>query len=690
MNSEFRQLVIEKLTRGEDLPREWARELFPPEKREYELVYYGKEREEDIVADTMGVPLQSVRTFGKNGDDWHNMLVFGDNQQVLKRLLEMNKEGKLLNADGTPGVRLVYIDPPFGTGDEYGRSNGETAYSAKKQGASFIEFLRKRLVLLRDLMAVDGSIYVRLDYHFGHYIKVVMDEIFGSENFQNEIVINRFKRQLSGLKKFNISTDMLFFYSRANSPTFNEQIRARLCSFCGQEKEPEWHHMVSSGLRNPPERMIEGRLMYPPRNQHWKYKQTKIDQMELDGRIRINEKISYTDIRGDRVRGAPEFLQTEDVIVDTDWTDLRGYVLSARYPTENAEELLARVIQASSNPGDLILDTFAGSGTTCAVAEKLGRRWIAVDCGKLAVYTMQKRFLNLRAGIGNTGRALKAKPFTLYNAGLYDSSKLRNLPWSDWRFFALQLFECKDEPHKIGGLELDGKRKGASVLVFNHLSNTGKRIDEETIEQIHAHVGKKIGNKFYIIAPSRVFDFQQDYIDIQGVRYYAMRIPYSIINELHNREFSALEQPRDERAVNETVDAVGFDFIQPPAVDWVAGIGARKGELLPKAYLKIKKFRSRARLRNEEVYGGLETLSMLMLDYDYDGEIFDLDTVFYNNELEASDWEARFPPEVLGENAMAVFIDIHGNEAQHLIPRSQFGRAKANGTLAKSRKKSKK
>jgi site-specific DNA-methyltransferase (adenine-specific)/adenine-specific DNA-methyltransferase len=86
MNHEFRQMVIETLQRGEDLPREWARELFPPEKREYELVYYDKQREEDIIADTMAVPLQAVRTFGKNGDGWHNMLIFGDNLQVLKRL----------------------------------------------------------------------------------------------------------------------------------------------------------------------------------------------------------------------------------------------------------------------------------------------------------------------------------------------------------------------------------------------------------------------------------------------------------------------------------------------------------------------------------------------------------------------------------------------------------------------------
>jgi hypothetical protein len=104
IEEDFKQKVIDTLRRGEPLPSEWARELFPHEKREYELVYYGKEREEDILANTMGVPLQPVRTFNKNGVTHQNMLVFGDNLQVMKTLLRMKEDGQLLNADGTPGV----------------------------------------------------------------------------------------------------------------------------------------------------------------------------------------------------------------------------------------------------------------------------------------------------------------------------------------------------------------------------------------------------------------------------------------------------------------------------------------------------------------------------------------------------------------------------------------------------------
>ena len=127
----------------------------------------------------MAVPLQPIRTFGGNGDGWHNMLIFGDNLQAMKTLLRMKEQGQLVNADGSRGVRLVYIDPPFATRQEFAGSQEEKAYQDKVTGARFLEFLRQRLVFLRDLLADDGSIYIHLDWKKVHYIKVLSDEIFG-------------------------------------------------------------------------------------------------------------------------------------------------------------------------------------------------------------------------------------------------------------------------------------------------------------------------------------------------------------------------------------------------------------------------------------------------------------------------------------------------------------------------------
>ena len=315
------------------------------------------------------------------------------------------------------------------------------------------------------------------------------------------------------------------------------------------------------------------------------------------------------------------------------------------------------------------------------MAEKLGRRWIGIDCGKLAIYTVQKRLLSLGKELETLGRTW-TKPFTLYNAGLYDFSKLKELPWESWRFFALQLFQCRDEPHKIGGVQLDGYLKGASVLVFNHLKNPAAQLTEETLDELHEALGSRVGNRLFIVAPALTFDFQQDFINREKVRYYALRIPYSIIHELHQREFRALKQPADEMAVNDTVEAVGFDFIRTPEMKFDCGRGKRKGELIEEGYIRLTTFKSEAVVREPlRKKANLETLSMVMVDYDFDEEsqVFDLDAVYYADALRKEDWEVRFPLDALGEKTMAVFIDIYGNESRVLFDRNQFGK-KTNGS----------
>ncbi len=362
------------------------------------------------------------------------------------------------------------------------------------------------------------------------------------------------------------------------------------------------------------------------------------------------------------------------------------------YPTQKPEALLSRVISSSSGNGDIVLDAFAGAGTTCAVAEKLRRRWIGIDCGKLAIYTIQKRMLNLCKEIGNRGPKLKPKPFTLFNAGLYDFSQLRKLPWEDWRFFALQLFQCRDEPHKVGGIAFDGFRQGADVMVFNHFEHKDAAISEETIQEIHEAVGTRVGSKVFIIAPALTFDFQQDYITLGGVRYYALRIPYSIIHELHRREFTALKQPADEMAVNDTVEAVGFDFIRTPQLEYKLGNAKPKGELFEKAFIEIRTFRSDAVVRQPfQKKGNRETLSMVMLDFDYDegNQVFDLDEVQYADAIEKAGWKVAFRADMLGKKIMAVFLDIYSNEARILIDANDFGTARKT-VPAKQRKASSK
>lgn len=608
---------LKNIESGEDLPTEWAREFFPPERREYELVYHGKESEEQILADTMAVPLQPVSTFGGSDVGWHNQLIFGDNLQSMKTLLQMKERGELINADGTSGVKLVYIDPPFSTRRDFRGTQDQKAYQDKLAGAEFLEFLRKRLVLLKELLSEDGSIFVHLDLKKGHYAKVLLDEVFGENNFLNEIVWN-YRRWPAKSSMFQKMHESIYWYAKnSNNHIWNQQYEALSAS-----------------------------------------------TLKADGGFKIKNIIND---EGHRVRGEKGTEKSPGTLMRAVW-DI-SFIASTGgeridYPTQKPEKLLERIIVGASNPGDIVLDAFAGSGTTCAVAEKLKRRWVAIDCGKLSIYTIQKRMLNLHIDIGNKGKPLQPRPFTLSNAGLYDFDSLRQLPWEKWRFFALQLFGCKDEPHKIRGFQLDGKKQGASVLVFNHF--TEGTISHETIADIHASIGKQIGSRCFIIAPRGAFLFQEDYIELDGVRYYALRIPYSFINEIHTREFSALSQPSDETAVNETVEAVGFDFIQAPAIEFVV-LHSRQSPVL-----KIKKFESKARVRGEETIGGLETLSMVMADFSYKGNVFELDKVYYAQDLKRNGWSIELPVENIEGDVMFVFLDIYGNEARISVAKEHF------------------
>jgi len=730
MNDEQRQEIIRRLQQGEELSPEWARIIFPPEKREYELVYHGKEREEDIIANTLAVPLQKVRTFGKNGDGWHNKLIFGDNLQVMKSLLELKRAGDLSNTDGTQGVRLVYIDPPFATKQEFTGQSEQKAYADKVEGARFIEWLRRRIVLCRDLMAEDSSIIVHLDDRKVHEIKVIMDELLGPGNFRNAVIWRRTNSHNKLNRQFGPIHDTLLFYARGaftftpgKRPFMRGYIEGR---FTNKDKRGiyQTNYLTGPGVRtgdsgkpwrdfNP---SLSGRHWAIPRQIRELCKKTldglttqqQLDVLEKEGLLHIPNKeggqpmyrqyltdgVPYQDLWCYQSNSQGILYGTKECI-DEDVRYLEDAPESIGYPTQKPEGLIARCISSLSKDGDLVLDAFAGSGTVPAVAEKLGRRWIAIDCGKLAIYTIQKRMLILRAKIGNYGTPLKPKPFCLYNAGLYDFSKLKELPWDAWRFFALQLFQCRDEAHKIGGIQLDGYLKGTSVLVFNHQKQPGVRIDEETVQSMHEALGSKVGSRMFIIAPALVFDFQQDYLTLDGVRYYALRIPYSIIHELHQREFAALKQPADEMAVNDTVDAVGFDFIRSPELEYVAMANKRKGEMLSEGVIRIKTFKSEAVVRDSTKKANRETLSMVMLDYDFDTEsdVFDLDAVFYAEAIQKAEWEVRFPLESLGKQLMAVFVDIYGNEAREVITAGKFGLGDTKAAVKpakKSREKTRK
>jgi DNA modification methylase len=606
------------------------RSLLFDTRKEYELIYADKEREEDILADTMAVPLQKVKTFrnGESGNGWTNMLIFGDNLQVLKTLLQMKQEGKLKNADGTLGVRLVYIDPPFATKQEFRGSQDQKAYQDKIAGADFLEFLRKRLVFLQELLSDDGSIYVHLDYRKGQYCKVILDEVFQEVNFRNEIIWC-YTGPSQTENYFPRKHEYIYFYAKNPSSVFNPQYTSH-----------------RSGLHN-------------------------VGQIFGATDVENKEYVRELEARGKKI---------EDWWIDI-WATERYRSELINYPTQKPEALLYRIIKASSNPGDLVLDCFAGSGTTQAVAEKLGRRWIGVDCGKLAIYTMQKRLLNIAESKDLENPEKKygkpCKPFTLYNAGLYDYKMIKDLSWKQYREFALSLFQCRDDRHEISKIELDGYLGADSVMVFNYQKHKDAVMDRGFIDDLHEYLGDKIGRRFFIIAPAASVQFLEDYIEKGRTKYFVLRIPYSIIEEIHKKGFTKIKQPTSEMDVNDTVDAVGFDFIQVPAVECQYLIDDKKGQLglgegTKECIIKIERFKSKVISRKLLEFAKLETLSMVMLDYDFNGEVFDLDEIFYAEELKKNGYEVRFAKDKVKKQIMVIYIDIFGNEKREVKTLSDF------------------
>ena len=271
------EFITQCLKEGKPLPDSYRYTIPFETKKEYELTYADKEREEDILADTCAVPLQPIKTFGSNGDGWTNKLIFGDNLQVLKTLTnDPEVKGK---------VRLIYIDPPFATKQEFRGSQDQKAYQDKIMGAEFLEFLRKRLVFLRELLADDGSIYVHLDWKKGHYAKTLLDELFGEHNFRNEIIIRRIRkniRERTRVKTLNYGHDVVYFYAKSDSHLILPPTKPA-------NHEGRWHAFDAPGLRTGMDYPLFGHK--PPAGRHWMFSKERAGKMAAAEILREHWKI---------------------------------------------------------------------------------------------------------------------------------------------------------------------------------------------------------------------------------------------------------------------------------------------------------------------------------------------------------------------------------------------------------------
>ena len=323
----------------------------------------------------------------------NNLLIKGDNIKGMQWLLDNGYEGQ---------IDLVYIDPPFATGgvfatDNDGRvatisksSDSKVAYSDTLQGKEFIEFLRERAILIKKLLSEQGSLYLHIDYKIGHYVKVMLDEVFGMDNFRNDITrIKCNPKNFDRIGYGNIK-DMILFYTKGKHPIWHhprfectpEEV-AKLYSKVdknGRRYTTVPIHAPGETKNGESARPFKG--IYPPKGRHWRCSVEELEQLDAEGLIEWSangnpRKINYADDH--MTKKAQDIWEFKDPTYPM-------------YPTEKNMDMLQFIIEASSNENSLVMDCFCGSGSTLYAASKCNRRWVGIDQSEIAIETVQKRF----------------------------------------------------------------------------------------------------------------------------------------------------------------------------------------------------------------------------------------------------------------------------------------------------------
>ena len=471
-DAEQRDLVT-LIQQGKPLPEKYRFILFE-DKREVELVWNGKTR--DVC--TTVLPFQTLEHIdepreevgskkeaqfdwldprGRQIKGWTNKLIWGDNKLILSSL----KAGPLRHQiEEAGGLKLIYIDPPFDVGADFSMDieiGGEEFHKEPTlleqiayrdtwgHGAdSFLAMIYERLVLMRDLMAPDATIYVHCDWHVGYAIRSVMNEVFGPENFINEIVWYYYNKMAPVSACFPRASDRIFSYCKTRGEyTFHQQ-----------------YEKLDAPVRRLKRQFVGGKAINV-RDDQGNVEYIELDKKRLDDVWRLS------------------MLQP---------ADKKEYLA---FRTQKPETLLERILKASSNEGDLVADFFVGSGTTAAVAEKLGRRWIATDLGKFGIHTTRKRLIGVQRELKASGKPFRA--FEVLNLGRYErqaylnvggrlngKDKERALAQKEQEFRDLILRAYKAQPFE-GSSFFHGKNAGRLVVIGPINLPVGRLFVEEVI-----------------------------------------------------------------------------------------------------------------------------------------------------------------------------------------------------------------
>lgn len=382
---------------------------------------------------TQYYPAQLRETYGKEQNGWINKIFWGDNLQVMSHLLKEYR-GQ---------IDLIYIDPPFDSKADYKKSikikssksisSDSSAFEEKQYGDiwtndEYLQFMYERILLLRELLSDNGTLYLHCDYHKSHHLRILLDEIFGPDMFVNEIIWKKTTAPKAQSAQFANVHDTILVYAKTNSFTFNKQYTpyddSYINSFYRYTDEKGRRYRISDFSQNGQGegRYFGDQFIVPSPGKHWIWSQERIDQGMKEGRIIISKN---------GVPGLKRFLDEMPGNPLRDiWDDINAIGPQSNeqenYPTQKPEALVERIITSATNVGDLVFDCFMGSGTTQAVAMKLSRRFIGADINLGAIQTTTKRLLSVAKELedGQTrmesSEDIKYTGFEVYNVNNYD------------------------------------------------------------------------------------------------------------------------------------------------------------------------------------------------------------------------------------------------------------------------------
>jgi len=520
--------ITNNLKKGVPLEDKYRFLLFG-DKREVELVWNGKSGEISNIV----LPFQTIEQVdeprkegsgeekqatlfdldesGRQIGGWVNKLIWGDNKLVLSSL----KNGPLREEiEKQGGIKLIYIDPPFDVGadfsmkinigdDEFTKQPNvleELAYRDTwgKGADSFIAMMYERLMLMRDLLADDGSIFVHCDWRVNSILRLVLDEVFGKNNFKNEIVWKRRMSKTSpDANRMENIVDYLLLYTKGENEIFKLQ---HTNAGADEYIEKSFNKIDENGRRyqstalNAPKPRPTLRYNFMgysyPKN-GWSVTKEVMQKYYEEGKLILPKN------NGGRIRRKQYLDEWKGYEVNSLWTDIQVIASQSGerldYPTQKPEALLNRIIEMSSNKGDLICDFFCGSGTTLAVAEKLGRKWIGSDLGKFSIHTTRKRMIDVQRESKKDGKDFRA--FEILNLGRYerqhyvgvnpnlrDEEKQKQLAQKEQEFVKLILYAYRAEAVQ-GFNAFSGKKLSRMVAIGPINLPAGRLLVEECIEE---------------------------------------------------------------------------------------------------------------------------------------------------------------------------------------------------------------